>query len=69
MGFIILQQQMYNRSAKWIVNAANTIRLIMHYYNVHICTPKAFDEALVRLMQNKVIWIMTLSPYPSVLDF
>ena len=31
MVLIILQQQIY-RSAKWIVNAANTIRLIMHYY-------------------------------------
>ena len=31
MVLIILQQQIY-RNAKWIVNAANTIRLIMHYY-------------------------------------
>ena len=49
MVLIILQQQIY-RSAKWIVNAANTIRLIMHYY------------IYVRLMQNKVMTYVHYEP-------
>ena len=55
MVLIKLQQQIY-RSAKWIVNAANTIRLIMHYY------------IYVRLMQNKVMTYVhydPLCPKPS----